>query len=111
MKCRFAVGLTLCLVAALPAWGDIGDRRAGRAFAIDNCRSSHDIGNGPPLRSAMPGPPFRDVAAMSATTPLSLRVFLTTSHPHMPNIVLTKKEIDDVTAYILSLRPPAKNKT
>jgi mono/diheme cytochrome c family protein len=109
----FSIGLTLSLVATTPAllaitpaWGDIGDSKAGRAFVIDNCRSCHDVGNGPPIRSTMPGPAFRDVAAMAATTPLSLRVFLTSSHPPMPNIILTKKEIDDVSAYILSLRPP-----
>ena len=38
-----------------------------------------------------------------------LRVFLTTSHPKMPNLILTPEEIADVSAYILSLRhrPPS----
>jgi len=38
---------------------------------------------------------------MTATT---IRVFLTSSHPKMPNLILTPAEIADVTAYILTLR-------
>jgi hypothetical protein len=57
------------------------------------------------------GPAFRDVANASTTTPLALRVFLSTSHPTMPNIVLSKTEIDDIVAYIMSLRTPAPNRT
>jgi len=37
-------------------------------------------------------------------TATALRVFLTTSHPKMPNLIFTPEEITDVTAYILSLR-------
>jgi len=42
-------------------------------------------------------------------TATALRVFLTTSHPKMPNLILTPEEIADVSAYILSLhhRPPS----
>ena len=37
-------------------------------------------------------------------TATALRVFLTTSHPKMPNLILTSEQIADVSAYILSLR-------
>jgi hypothetical protein len=37
-------------------------------------------------------------------TATAIRVFLTTSHPKMPNLILTPAEIANVTAYILSLR-------
>ena len=33
-----------------------------------------------------------------------VRVFLTTSHPKMPNLILTPEKIANVSAYILSLR-------
>ena len=35
---------------------------------------------------------------------MSLRAFLMTSHPPMPDLHLTRDEIDDVSAYILSLK-------
>ena len=41
---------------------------------------------------------------MKATTPLSLRVFLQTSHNRMPNLSLSRDQTDNVAAYILSLR-------
>jgi len=37
-------------------------------------------------------------------TAMALRVFLTTSHPKMPNLILAPEQITDVIAYILSLR-------
>jgi hypothetical protein len=36
-------------------------------------------------------------------TATALRVFLTTSHPKMPNLILTPDETADVIAYIVSL--------
>ena len=50
------------------------------------------------------GPAFRDIANTRGITATSLRVFLTTSHPKMPNLILTPEESADVIAYILSLR-------
>src|SRR5271166_2188046 len=50
------------------------------------------------------GPAFRDVANTPGMTATALRVFLTSSHPKMPNLILKPEEIADVTAYILNLR-------
>jgi len=50
------------------------------------------------------GPAFCDIANVPGMTAAALRVFLTSSHPKMPNLILTPEEIADVTAYILSLR-------
>ena len=46
-------------------------------------------------------PRYRGHHGVTAT---ALKVFLTSSHPKMPNLILTPEEIADVTAYILSLR-------
>jgi hypothetical protein len=56
-------------------------------------------------RNIVIGPGFRDIAntGMTAT---ALRVFLTTSHPKMPNRILTPEQTADVIAYILSMRDP-----
>jgi hypothetical protein len=50
------------------------------------------------------GPAFRDIANTLGMTATALRVFLTSSHPKMPNLILTPEEIADVTAYIVILR-------
>jgi hypothetical protein len=41
-------------------------------------------------------------------TATALHAFLTTSHPKMPNLILTPPETDDVIAYILGLRGKAR---
>jgi cytochrome c len=51
------------------------------------------------------GPPdFVDVANRTSTTALSLKVFLQTSHPTMPNIIVKPDQADDLVNYILSLK-------
>jgi hypothetical protein len=50
------------------------------------------------------GPAFRDIANTRGMTATAIRVFLTTSHPKMPNLIITPEELTDVSAYILSLR-------
>ena len=47
---------------------------------------------------------FGEVANLSSTTALSLRVFLQSNHKEMPNFVLKPSEADDIIAYILSLK-------
>jgi mono/diheme cytochrome c family protein len=80
-----------------------GNVAAGHVFAREACKACHLVD--PEERSSriiVIGPAFRDIAdGMTAT---SLKVFLTSSHPKMPNLILTPEEIADVTAYILSLR-------
>ena len=44
------------------------------------------------------GPAFRDIANTPGMTATAIRVFLTTSHPKMPNLILTPAEIANVTA-------------
>ena len=50
------------------------------------------------------GPAFPDVANTPRMTATALPVFLTSSHPKVPNLILIPEEITDVSAYILGLR-------
>ena len=47
---------------------------------------------------------FRDQTMTPDTTRLSLTVFLSTPHHRMPDYSLTRQEIANVSAYILSLK-------
>jgi mono/diheme cytochrome c family protein len=40
---------------------------------------------------------------MPSTNELAIKVFLRSSHPTMPNIILSPEEIDSVAAYIVGL--------
>jgi mono/diheme cytochrome c family protein len=77
---------------------------AGRKLAENWCSSCHVVGPSQDRGTSTGAPAFAAVADMSSTTAMSLRVFLVTPHWRMPDLHLTRDEIDDITAYILSLK-------
>lgn len=83
----------------------IGDAAAGRRLASTLCAACHRI-SGRERDPARVPPDFGAVAAMPQLTEMSLRIFLQTPHGEMPRYHLTRTEMDDVIAYILSLRAP-----
>jgi cytochrome c len=82
----------LITVPALAA----GTAEAGRDLAERWCNSCH--------RGSDAAPRLEAVANRPSTTPRTLRDWLAAPHPPMPNPSLTRAEIDDVIAYLLSLR-------
>jgi mono/diheme cytochrome c family protein len=97
-----AAALFVCRPTEASAQVTEGDVTAGRNLATAHCSECHAI-NGP-ARGGSQVPSFEAVARMPSTTSLSLHAFLLTPHPTMPNYRLAPQEIDDVVAYILSLR-------
>jgi mono/diheme cytochrome c family protein len=77
---------------------------AGGKLAETWCSSCHVVGPTQDRGTSTGAPPFAAVANMSSTTAMSLRAFLATPHWRMPDLHLTRDEIDDIAAYILSLR-------
>jgi mono/diheme cytochrome c family protein len=84
-----------------------GDAAAGRRLAETECGACHAVGPGG-AGAARGGPAFADIATMPSATHLSLHAFLRQPHPPMPHLVLRPAELDDVVAYILSLRGDAR---
>lgn len=82
----------------------IGDPAAGRRLAETWCANCHVIGPGASGPASDAVPTFPGVARMPSTTAMALRVFLQTPHSRMPDIQLSREQMDDVIAYILSLR-------
>ncbi|MBN9507656.1 MAG: cytochrome c [Alphaproteobacteria bacterium] len=76
---------------------------AGAELAKRHCTSCHVIGPAQ-THGTDQAPTWREIAARPTTTPEFLRGFL--SHPHggMPPLTLANEQIDDLAAYILSLR-------
>jgi len=99
-------GLVLIVLAAGAHAQQLGDPIAGKRYALDVCAECHMVADGQSGLYLADAPPFPDLAAMPSTTALSLRVFLQTPHAkrNMPDLVLTENQMDDVIAYILSLR-------
>ena len=83
---------------------DIGDLAAGRHLAETWCSSCHQVDPAQQRGVDNGVPTFTAIARMPSTTPLALRAFLQTPHAQMPDLHLSRDEIDDLTGYILSLR-------
>jgi mono/diheme cytochrome c family protein len=98
-----ALGFVLLVASVSSAFAqDPGDPQAGFNMAQQVCSKCHGISAEPsPLPQALR---FREVADQKGMTGTALTVWMQTSHPTMPNIVLTKQETLDVVAYILSLK-------
>jgi hypothetical protein len=78
---------------ALNARAQQGDATAGHAFARDAFNAGHMVEpvERSPRRFEI-GPAFHDIAHTSGMTVTALKVFLTSSHPKMPNPILTPEE-------------------
>jgi len=99
----------LCLMTAfatpVAAQELVGDPDAGARFAQRACAACHVVGGDWPANPRNPAPAFERIAAEPSVTPIGLRVFLNSPHRNMPNLILSEKEVDDVIAYIMALRP------
>lgn len=96
--------LTAILLSAWPHRAHAEDVAAGRRLAESWCSSCHLVGPGSARGVSSGAPTFAAIAGQKSTTVLSLRVFLQTPHGRMPDLHLSRDEIDDLAAYILSLR-------
>jgi mono/diheme cytochrome c family protein len=84
--------------------GQTVDPSTGRHLAETVCSACHQIDGAAPKPGSTSGAPsFVDIARMPSANELAIKVFLRSSHPSMPDIILTPEEIDSVTAYISSL--------
>jgi mono/diheme cytochrome c family protein len=81
-----------------------GDAASGLRLATTWCANCHQVTPGGPGPSADAAPTFRSIARMPSATSMSLRVFLQTPHPNMPDFHLSREELDDVVAYLVSLK-------
>jgi mono/diheme cytochrome c family protein len=95
---------SLAFLLALPVQGAMAqDVEAGGQIARKWCSGCHRVEANP--KSASDGiPTFASVANTKGMTDTALAVFLRTPHARMPDYSLTRQEIRDVSAYILSLR-------
>lgn len=99
-----ATGLLAAGASQAPAYAQSSDPFLGRRLAEETCSACHQVAADIPSKNPTSGAPsFVDVSRMPSTTELSIKVFLRSSHPTMPNILLTSEEIDSVAAYIVSL--------
>lgn len=99
-----ALGVGFCVAMAPASAATLGDPKAGRAYANQQCASCHSIvpdGNTSPLDEATPFQAIADTGGINRT---ALIVFFRTPHRTMPNLIIRGDDADNVIAYILSLK-------
>ena len=96
---NFCAFLALMFAVASAAAADV---TPGAQLAQLWCANCHVIGGKPPT-TIQQGPPSFHAIAQSGLTADQLRIFL--SHPHggMPDLTLSRSEIDDLIGYIETL--------
>ena len=94
----------LAFLLSFPALGALAqDVETGAQIARKWCSGCHRVERNP--QSASDGiPTFAAIANSKGMTDTALGVFLRTPHARMPDYSLTRQEIRDVSAYIISQR-------
>ncbi|HML93185.1 c-type cytochrome [Methyloceanibacter sp.] len=100
---RIGFATVAMLGLAVPASAQDADIAAGKAYAEQVCAQCHAVQAGEDLSPAEGATPFQEVANTPGMTEYALSVWLQSSHPTMPNIVLEQDEMRNVIAYIRSL--------
>jgi mono/diheme cytochrome c family protein len=96
--------LTATLLALAPtASAQDADIEAGAVYAEQVCAACHAVLPNEELSPLPQAPTFQSVADTPGMTELALTVWLQSSHPTMPNIILEPDDMRNVVAYIRSL--------
>jgi len=83
---------------------ELGDARRGLMIAETICAECHAIEKGAPRSPNGNAPAFQGVARTPGMTAMALRVALRTPHREMPNLVLKEDQVDDIIAYLATLK-------
>lgn len=99
---RRAAALAIALIALTANTGMAADKEQGETLVRQWCEACHHAGGN---RSASDiAPPFGQIANDAAYTDTRLRGWLHEPHPPMPNFELDRRSIDNIIAYIRSLK-------
>lgn len=98
------VGFVIAAGALATALDARGASSPGEGLAERWCAQCHalEVNRVSPHSKA---PPFPQLAAEPSVTPYSLRVLLRSPHASMPNLMLNPEQMDEITEYIMSLKP------
>lgn len=81
-----------------------GDPARGKAYAQTACASCHAIEAGAAVSPNSAAPSFQTLADAPGMSRMALGVLLRTPHENMPNLIVDAERIDDLAAYLESLR-------
>jgi cytochrome c len=99
---RIAALISLATVIGFASAAEAaGNADAGRQLVTRSCSSCHATESA--ATATDNAPPFSVVAKTNRENPAWIRGWLMSPHPPMPNISLSRQQIDDIIAYLSSL--------
>jgi mono/diheme cytochrome c family protein len=108
MKSPIVVGIAIAVLAltsrAAAAQSGPVDTQHGRELAAKLCSNCHAVPNDPSNVGRPDVPSFAAIARKPNITPERIAGAIVLPHPEMPGVPLSRAEIRDIAAYILSLR-------
>jgi mono/diheme cytochrome c family protein len=103
MKSVMVITAASLLASSYAAGAQEADVEAGRAYAEQICATCHAVLANEEISPLLDAPTFQSVANTPGMTEMALTVWLQSSHPTMPNIILKPDDLRNVVAYIRSL--------
>ena len=96
--------LAALLVLVLPIAAAAQDVERGHLLAQRWCSGCHTVERSPAAARADGVPSFPAIAALPGISADRLRAAMNPTHGRMPDLSLSKRDQDNLAAYILSLR-------
>jgi mono/diheme cytochrome c family protein len=104
LKPGIAFAAAICVVAGTANAQQIGSVQEGRQLAREVCAECHAIDNAADGATNPNAPTFKVIANTPGMTSAALTVALQTTHVTMPNFVIKGDALQNIIAYILSLK-------
>lgn len=100
-----ALMATILAAGSLPGHTASGDATSGQALAKRLCSNCHIIGDEAAAATISADvPSFKSIANLPDQSPERIAGRIVVPHPPMPQIEVTRNEIRDLAAYIMSLK-------
>jgi mono/diheme cytochrome c family protein len=107
----FVAGFAFTVLTAFAALAQTVNPADGRRLALSVCANCHVVPESRRESAMDAAPTFAAIANDPAMTDERLRHFLNQPHSQMPPIVIAREEIEDVIAYLRTIRrTPAKGR-
>jgi len=97
-------GAAFALLAGPSLSQELGDAKRGEDLAKSVCAECHAVEKGQGRSRNGQAPPFQTLARTRGMTPMAITVALRSSHKEMPNLVLKNEQVDNIIAYLATLR-------
>lgn len=101
---RFVAVSLACLPVAAFGQGSDGVVSAGLELARNACATCHLVAPGDTSLIGKPAASFQEIANAPGMSDMALSIWLRSPHRNMPHLQLSDSQIEDLVAYIASLR-------